>query len=93
MEADGRGPLAAWLSSGPTFSDPLLVLQAAAQGLGIALVPEMHAADMVEAGQVVAIGSKRIEGASPYRLFVNCQPEDADYVELTVEWICAADRT
>jgi LysR family glycine cleavage system transcriptional activator len=91
-ETNGRGPLASWLSSGPTFSDPLLLLEAAAQGLGVALAPEIFAAGTVLDGKIAAIGKRRLESNSPYRLLVNCQPEDAIYVEPTVEWICAAAR-
>lgn len=91
-ETDGRGRLASWLSTGPTFSDPLLLLEAAAQSLGVALAPEMFAADLLRDGRLVALGERRLESNTPYRLLINYRPEDTMYVEPTVKWIRAAAR-
>lgn len=76
-----------WLAAGPTFSDVSTMMKVAALGLGIGLVPDLFAAPMVAAGALVPIGARVWTDAAAYRMIVNNDPQNDEYVIPVCDWL------
>jgi LysR family glycine cleavage system transcriptional activator len=74
-----------------TFNDAGLMLQAAEQGIGVALGRELFAADALREGRLVRLSPLALADESVYTFWLVYPPERADWPPLTAlrDWLQA----
>ncbi|MFB4393408.1 MULTISPECIES: LysR substrate-binding domain-containing protein [unclassified Pseudomonas] len=76
---------------GLNFSDPGLLLDAAGEGLGIALVSQLLAQRMVDQGRLQALSTKRVRGPS-WCCLVHWESQEDPLARRFLEWLRAEIR-
>ncbi|MBP6901202.1 MAG: LysR family transcriptional regulator [Burkholderiaceae bacterium] len=79
FKAQGLSPRIAPVAA---FNDAGLMLQAAEQGLGLALARELLAADALASGSLVRLSPHALPDDEPDQLWLVCPPERADWPPL-----------
>jgi LysR family glycine cleavage system transcriptional activator len=76
--------------SGPVFSQTILAIEAAEQGMGIALVPRLLVANALKAGTLVlALEGHELHSDAGFHLLAGHTPQAGSAAEQVVHWLLA----